>query len=445
MELDVSILIKNATIDDLQRLFGKQDISSIYQVQTAIAPLEKKVIMASVPVEDHREENLARSILPGDELKSKKEVGNRYHQKWDIPFDSMTESAKYEVARKLCKRFNKPYLEALKLAEAAGNKKERKAAPNKWQIPFSSKTQPHEYHLAWTLCRKYNLPYPDAFKRQEEEKTGVIVQGAAENVVKRSETVPSDLIVTGIDVRQIKPYKGKQFFGTARVSSRDGDLVTVKNGKGKKHTIDVKFLEIATGPGKTEVEKKVPISVLEKPQTDTKVEKSLQDNDPIVEKNKDTPKEKPKPEKLLSNLNLHWSDAEMLVIQDLPDWRDAVAAYRKAIPDSKRTNNSIKQQWKKIAAGVVKKRRGPEKKSDEVMPPKPFPSPTAKTPATVPPASQKSVTDFTIGTHVKQVKPYLDRQVSGVGIVTGHKQGLVEVNFSGHQYYKIDLSCLESL
>jgi hypothetical protein len=51
--------------------------------------------------------------------------------------------------------------------------------------------------------------------------------------------------------------------------------------------------------------------------------------------------------------------------------------------------------------------------------------------------------DFKIGVHVKQIKPYLDRKVSGIGAVTALVKGLVEVNFSGTQYYKIAPDCLE--
>ncbi len=55
--------------------------------------------------------------------------------------------------------------------------------------------------------------------------------------------------------------------------------------------------------------------------------------------------------------HIKWSDEEMFVIQDLPGWRDAVAAYQKAFPESKRTKNSVEQQWKKVAAGTIKKRQ----------------------------------------------------------------------------------------
>jgi len=51
--------------------------------------------------------------------------------------------------------------------------------------------------------------------------------------------------------------------------------------------------------------------------------------------------------------------------------------------------------------------------------------------------------EFKIGVHVKQIKPYLDRKVSGIGAVTALVKGLVEVNFGGQQYYKIAPDCLE--
>lgn len=58
-------------------------------------------------------------------------------------------------------------------------------------------------------------------------------------------------------------------------------------------------------------------------------------------------------------------------------------------------------------------------------------------------AKQSVPDDFKVGAHVKQIKPYYDRTVSGIGVVTARVNGLVEVNFSGHQYYKIAPDCLE--
>jgi hypothetical protein len=53
--------------------------------------------------------------------------------------------------------------------------------------------------------------------------------------------------------------------------------------------------------------------------------------------------------------------------------------------------------------------------------------------------------EFKVGVHVRQIKPYLDRKVSGIGVVTALVKGLVEVNFNGSQYYKIAPDCLEVL
>lgn len=61
----------------------------------------------------------------------------------------------------------------------------------------------------------------------------------------------------------------------------------------------------------------------------------------------------------LDNTKNPWTDEEMFVIQDLPDWRDAVVVFAKAFPDTKRSKNAVEQQWKKIAAGIVKKRQKP--------------------------------------------------------------------------------------
>jgi len=50
---------------------------------------------------------------------------------------------------------------------------------NKWQIPFRSDTQKHEYQEAYALCRKYGKPYPEALalsqatgKKKPTKKTG---------------------------------------------------------------------------------------------------------------------------------------------------------------------------------------------------------------------------------------------------------------------------------
>jgi len=50
---------------------------------------------------------------------------------------------------------------------------------------------------------------------------------------------------------------------------------------------------------------------------------------------------------------------------------------------------------------------------------------------------------FKLGDHIKQIKKFQDRQVSGVGVVTNFVKGLIEVNFNGTQYYTIAPDCLE--
>lgn len=87
-----------------------------------------------------------------------------HFNKWRIPFDATTETSKYEYARRVCSKLNLPYDEAVKLGKMwPGPHKE-------WQIPFHSKTQIKEYGAAYAMCRKYNLPYSEALKKKEEEE-----------------------------------------------------------------------------------------------------------------------------------------------------------------------------------------------------------------------------------------------------------------------------------
>jgi len=69
---------------------------------------------------------------------------------------------------------------------------------------------------------------------------------------------------------------------------------------------------------------------------------------------------------------------------------------------------------------------------------------TKRAQAVVAAAAKQSVPEeYKVGVHVRQIKPYLDRKVSGIGAVTALVKGLVEVNFGGRQYYKIAPDCLE--
>jgi hypothetical protein len=63
---------------------------------------------------------------------------------------------------------------------------------------------------------------------------------------------PSDGIVTGIHVKQIRPDAGRQIFGTATVIERRGEIVSVRNGNGKVHKILAACLQAV---GSTEKDK----------------------------------------------------------------------------------------------------------------------------------------------------------------------------------------------
>jgi hypothetical protein len=358
MEIDISI--RNATPQELQRLFAKFEVTEKVN----------KTIPARVLYQD-RGTGSAPVTLPKGALVNTlvmKKTGNRYSNKWGIPIDSVKEPAKYEYARKICKRFGKPYAEAIKLkgAEDAGAQKmpsdgipakgsksgtkpkiescaavpnplkkknnrkeqshtklERIATANKLQIPFDWKTQKQEYQKAWYLCKKYHKPYPEALalslttgevkkRGKRGKRTGRVIPcpycqkeyisygmhmhvkgahpekydefmkdpdrlhhgihsggetGSADGGHKtasgiKTEPAPSlsnsDKIVTGIRVIQSKPVDGKLFFGIGTVTARTGDLVTIRNGPGKKYTLDVQNLEIATGPEKNTKRERLP-------------------------------------------------------------------------------------------------------------------------------------------------------------------------------------------
>jgi hypothetical protein len=322
--MKIDIQIHDATPEEVQRLFAK------FEVTEKVNKISSPPIPARVLYQDQGT-GIAPVRFPGSGLvntlvmkEPEKKTGNRYSTtKWGIPIDSVKEPAKYEYARKICKRFGKPYAEAIKLKDAADEpakvqKKDRKEQPhtkldriataNKLQIPFDWKTQKQEYQKAWYLCKKYNKSYPEALalslttgevkkRGKRGKKNGreipcpycqknynssgmhMHVKGAhpgkydefmktpdrlhhsihqaAENVEKAAE-MPSDGIVTGIRVKQSKPVDGKLFFGIGTVTARNGELVTIRNGQGKKYTLDVSNLEIATGPEKNTKRERLP-------------------------------------------------------------------------------------------------------------------------------------------------------------------------------------------
>jgi hypothetical protein len=172
-----------------------------------------------------------------------------------------------------------------------------------------------------------------------------------------------------------------------------------------------------------------------------------------------------------------WSNAEHKALDDnLDDFEKAWAEYQRVAPDSKRGKSGVRQRWAlrsrrkkndgkiqpaaknvaKRSEGADIKIQGIDKDLEAAMPEKRPPtrgdppkditsgspagmSGTASSPSPHP----TSVTEFKIGMHVKQVRPYLNRTVSGIGAVTALVKGLVEVNFGGQQYYKIAPDCLE--
>lgn len=223
--MDIDITIRNATLEDLQQIFGQPQTTRL-----AIAAQEIERGPRLLPLEE-------KKTQPGKPKHGAKGTLNLKITSWT---PEETQALKDHLAD-----FEEAWVAYQSLPQGTRG---RSAVRQRWVI------------LAILARRK---------------KNGGKIQKKDRNVAERSERAPSDLIITGIDVRQIKPDKGKSFFGTARVLHRDGDLVTVKNGKGKKHTVDVKFLEIAKGPEKPKVENKGAISTLQSSKTDTKGEPAV--------------------------------------------------------------------------------------------------------------------------------------------------------------------------
>jgi hypothetical protein len=205
--------------------------------------------------------------------------GNRYFNKWKIPYSH--KDPEYEPARRLCKKHGKPYPEALALKEAA-DAAERQKKPEKVEKRTPAPKKKIDARkcnkggavIRWTPdedkaiidCKDKDdaiKAYRKLFRDSNRKGNGIrqrflklrekTVTASQLNSDKITMAPPPDGIITGINVRQIKPVDGKLFFGTGTVLVRDGDLVTIRNGKGKKYTLDVSKLEIATGP-----EKKAP-------------------------------------------------------------------------------------------------------------------------------------------------------------------------------------------
>jgi hypothetical protein len=135
-------------------------------------------------------------------------------------------------------------------------------AREKYGIPFSTKKNKKGYNHAVYICKKYGKPYEEAVeleeadlkkaKEQKQEKKPGKKMGRSPLSTSKPEKsqLNCDKIVTGINVRQAKPVEGKIFFGIGTVTARNGDLVEISNGGKKKYTLDVQNLEIAPPPAK---------------------------------------------------------------------------------------------------------------------------------------------------------------------------------------------------
>jgi hypothetical protein len=166
----------------------------------------------------------------------------------------------------------------------------------------------------------------------------------------------------------------------------------------------------------------------------------------------------------------NWPKDETTLIQDASSRNGAWSIYKEAFP-GKRNANAVKQKWSKLhpkkdgvastinvkqpAKGIsltnnVKDSIKSIDSSNDVKEPekevvdKPFPASPKETRKAASAYQPETVAErFPLKTHVRQVKEYLGRKVTGIGSVTDHVKGLVEVNFNGSQYYKIAPDCLE--
>lgn len=140
--LCVDIRLRYDSLDE--SLVILQKIGEIFsRVPEMAVPLTPEISeRISKIIRDHREENLARSTIPGDELK-------------------MPEDTEVEVSCTSLEQTN-----PVKIKAPIQPKKRH--GRDKWQIPFVYKENPREYDKAWKLCKKFNLPYPEAVKKRDE-------------------------------------------------------------------------------------------------------------------------------------------------------------------------------------------------------------------------------------------------------------------------------------
>lgn len=126
-------------------------------------------------------------------------------------------------------------------------KKTAKKPQGKYQIPFSTITQKQEYQNARNLCIKYRLPYPEALKKQQEELAAGTGKTPKEPDPKTLDMISPNDVINGLKVRQIKPDGGREtMYGVGIVTARKAGLIEVRDGNGKKHTLDARCLAIDT-------------------------------------------------------------------------------------------------------------------------------------------------------------------------------------------------------
>jgi hypothetical protein len=140
---------------------------------------------------------------------------------------------------------------------------------NKWQIPFSAKKVngkvPSEYMRAWATCRKYGKPYPEALKLKEdadaaerqrkpehgrfrdEKDPEEMSSPPPEKATKSSQSdpgpVPPRHITRGDKVRHITAYPLFPGVGTVVKTSINGNEILVDYGSGTEW-LDRKNLEL---------------------------------------------------------------------------------------------------------------------------------------------------------------------------------------------------------
>lgn len=256
----IDIQIRDATPEELKSLF--RDIPAPLYDPVDVAFKSREIIEKTVNhphepmVPDHREESLARAVIPSDELPKKEPVkkkrgskGNKY----GIPSElRKTDKKRYDVLWQRCKLHGITYEEALKRDGMKGGRTTTKTSIKSTNLVVAPTEE----------IKKEPVPKPakTVVKRSSAEKTVEKSPAVVHNVATppsqsdcnniTMDKAPASEIVTGIHVRQIRPDNGRQFFGVGTVVARErnGELIHVRNGGGKIHKIDAHCLELVTSP-----------------------------------------------------------------------------------------------------------------------------------------------------------------------------------------------------